>query len=416
MPNAKHKNSTIFLVAFVLTTFLAQGAINGIYPAIAALQHQFSDMSRNAVIMLTTLPTLTCLPTMFLVGWFIKKINVKKTVIVGFIVFFIGGLGPLVNSDNYYWILICRAIYGLGYGIEYSICPTLVIVFFKGRIMNRVMGWGTTFHNVGTTLFALVAAALCAVSTDLVWWVHALMLIPFVLAFFVKDPDKAFIEEEEEEKEEALEEAEEENARTGKKLRIPLACYGIILLVSVITLFFYPMFIYSSLFIDYYQLGTTTEASFLSTVTAIVGAVGAIIVGDLYNKIGNWLVPFGAILLMIGSFWVPFCTNSLTMLFVAAGFISVGFWWLYTAIFMIVPKMVHPALVATVNGYAAGTMNLLAFFAAYVFTFLNFIFGQEGSLTFPFVTAGVFFALVTIGGVIVTIKKGKGGEPAEKSA
>lgn len=404
--NAKPQNSTGFLIVFVLTTFLVQGAINGIYPAIAALQHQFSDMSRNAVIMLTTLPTLTCVPSMYLVGWFIKKINIKKTVIIGFIVFFIGGLGPLVNSNSYYWILICRAIYGLGYGIGYSICPTLVIAFFKGRIMNRVMGWGTTFHNVGTTLFALVAAALCAISTDLVWWVHALMLLPFVLAFFVKDPDKEFLEEEDK----TAQKAEAAESLNGKKPRIPLSCYGIIILVSLITLFFYPLFIYSALFIDQYQLGTTTEASFLSTITAIVGAVGAIVVGDLYNKIGNWLVPFGAVLLMIGSFWVPLCTNSLGMLFVAAGFISIGFWWLYTAIFMIVPKMVHPSLVADVNGYAAGTMNLLAFFAAYVFTFLNKMFGQDNSLTFPFITAGVFFAIVTVGGIIVSFKgRQKGG-------
>ena len=387
-----NKHSKVFLIFLTLTTFLMQGGLNGINPQIAAFAAKFPTLPLTTVMLIATLPILACIPATLGFGFVVSKLRIKGTLILGLLIYILGGISAYLFPDNFYLILVSRAIVGLGYGLIFPMGATLVISLFKPSEQPRMMGFGNTFINIGSMAFALGGAALVSIAFNNIWFVHLIMAIPLVLAFFLDESEATAVSESETE--------------VKAKEKIPGITWFWVIFAGAFMMFFFPVYIFMSSIITSSNMGTTNDASFILSVLAIAAAISAMLFGNVYGALGKKIIPLAMLILAVGSVCIAYA-QSMPMMYVAIVLMGFAFAWVFAGLFIIVAEVTPESLIPTANGYLVTATNTFGFLAVYVLAGLSTLFGKSGDLRFSFVLAAGVFIIMAIG--VILFKPGYTG-------
>lgn len=100
---------------------------------------------------------------------------------------FLGGIIPAFFGDMTF-ILICRAIFGIGYGMVFPLASSLIADLFEGQERDSLMGLKSAVGAVAGVVFQMVGAYLTIIS-----WRHTffsfLLIIPIFLMIVCKLPE-----------------------------------------------------------------------------------------------------------------------------------------------------------------------------------------------------------------------------------
>jgi len=140
-------------------------------PALAGIAKAFPEMSPQSIQMVVTLPSLLLMPSTLVCGALSRKIGKKKLVIIGMLLFGIGGITPAFYGGIIF-ILILRAVFGVGVGFLLPLSQALVVDYFEGHDREVFMGYSASNASIFGIIFTLLGGFLCDI-----YWRYTFLLI-----------------------------------------------------------------------------------------------------------------------------------------------------------------------------------------------------------------------------------------------
>lgn len=152
-----YKKASLLIILTVLSAFFINTIGGLVNPAIAALAVAYPDASLNTIMLVSTLPMLTAIPTNFLAGKIISKIGPKKSLIFGLLIYVLPNIVPAFLRVSFTPILICRAITGIGAGVLFPLTPMLVNAYIEPDRRSTILGYSQSVAQaMGIGLLAAV--------------------------------------------------------------------------------------------------------------------------------------------------------------------------------------------------------------------------------------------------------------------
>lgn len=243
-------------------------------PGMQALAEEFADVPYGIVSMLTTIPNLLSMIISFLLATKIEeKINHRIVLLVSLALFTLGGIGPFFVHD-FTMTMICRIIFGFGYGTIMNQANAVTVRLYKGRTVDRILALGSMAMNGMCMLSIVVGGIVSDIDIRLIWLIYGVGIIPFILVLlFVPEPPH-----EEKKKKQTRGNLNVRIAKQGEAVnKIPAfvflvsICYGLGYMVAKTV-----MVVLSSIMIEE-GIGTAAVAGILLALNRAGGLAGGII-------------------------------------------------------------------------------------------------------------------------------------------
>ena len=375
--------SSMLIVIAVMAVYFSQGATNGIGACIGAFQEYFPDVPFTTIMLLSTIPYFISVPSGLLVGPMVKKLGYKTTLLLALVIFLVGGIVPYFFYDSFGMIIAGRLINGFGFGLLYPLGASLASAYFEPDDAAKVIGYGSIFNSLSTIVFSNLAAILVATKIQNVWFVHLLMLITLAFVLMIPEPPAA--------------EAAAESTRQGGASShggLNAGSWFYICQLGLMTLFFFTLFLYASPLVTSAGYGNSTEAGYVITANTLCGMLCGATFGKVYAKFGEKTVVRASICVLIG-FSLIFFAKNITMMYIGSFISAPGFFWVLSASFAGIARVTPAESIPTANGIATVALNLFAFIATYVHSWLAGLFGMD-PYRFPFIAGIVFYAVLMV--------------------
>ncbi|WP_317981142.1 MFS transporter [Paenibacillus glycanilyticus] len=169
-----------FIISLLSLSLAANLAPMLAAPAVKLLAVEFPDTSLTFIQLIVTLSSLFILPTLTIVGFLSKKFAKKDLLIFGLILYLIGGVIPAFLNDVT-WILVFRAILGLGIGFIIPIQNTIVAEYFEGNDRFRFNGYISSVSGIGGAVFISLGGILATLGWRGVFFTYSYALIILIL-------------------------------------------------------------------------------------------------------------------------------------------------------------------------------------------------------------------------------------------
>ncbi|MBO0458169.1 MFS transporter [Enterococcus hulanensis] len=387
----KQKNSKNGLLKLtILSISLMISAASAISVTLPMIKNQFPDISAATVESLVTIPSFSMMIFILLSSLIIKTIGRKKTVVLGLVLAFIGGVIPAFVT-NFQLIFLSRLILGAGTGIYNSLAISLIGDHFEGETQQKMLGYQTAFSTLGTSFVTFLAGILVSYSWHYSYLVYFFTLPVVVMVTLFLPQDKK-------------ESVKEDNVPKGKQTVNSLVIFSCVMMFLFFVL---VMNIYtktSTLIVDENYanqgfLGTTL------TIGSLIGAVG----GFLYSHIKNLFKGFTPVLALcavaIAYFLVPHAGNMTVLtIILTIGFLVVSLFipYMYDILLPGAPENSSNLAVSL----AMVSCNLGSFFSPYIIQALGSLVGNTTS-AFSFTIGGIIFAGMAVVFLLINVTKSK---------
>lgn len=353
----------------ILSIFFFSGAGMYLTPAIVVFQNAFPSIAMSTIMMVITLPSLVSMPVMLLIGGVVgKKISYKMTCLLGTIFIIIGGVLPYFINSSWIFILVCRAILGVGAGF-YGIRNALLIKSVSIEKQAASIGYGMVIATLGGAIIQPLAGALAI--SKIGWRAPFLInLIPVIIIllilFGLKEPEKDVIEE---------------NIKDGKaydnaKLGWKIIFYTILQLLATVSLF--PLLSGMAIFIEAYGLGSAATAGMVISAYTIGGAVSNMILAQILKIFKRFTISFTAVLVILGQaicLYIP----SIATAFIGAIIAGFAFMIITGGLQVYNAQVAPPSKVALGSTMILAFLQLAVFLSSYYIDGCNAVFKMKGS-------------------------------------
>lgn len=135
------KIMTRFAILILSVFTVSAGATAATIPL---MMKSFPNISSTTIELLMTIPSLGIIVFTPISNWVADLISVKKTIMTGLILIFIGGIVPAVTL-NFPLIFASRIILGLGTGLLMSFSQSLIIQLYQGREQQKCLDYQVYF-------------------------------------------------------------------------------------------------------------------------------------------------------------------------------------------------------------------------------------------------------------------------------
>ena len=116
-------------------------------PLLGDMNHIFPHAPDLEIQMLTTIPSLLCIPFILFGGQLASKYNNLKLLNLGCIIFFLSGL--LMLFVNQLWqLVLLSAIMGAGSGITLPLSTSFIAQLFTGGERTKQFGYTSAVSNI----------------------------------------------------------------------------------------------------------------------------------------------------------------------------------------------------------------------------------------------------------------------------
>lgn len=280
-------------------------------PAVKLLQADFPHVSGLLLQWVVTLSSLFILPTLFLAGYLSKRISKKSILILGLVIYLIGGIGPaFMNSIT--WILVFRAILGLGIGFVAPTYNAVIAENTQGTERSHMNGLVTAVNGIGGAIFLSVGGFIAAYGWRSVFLCYAYALVILLMVIFLIPKNKTL----------PLQKPTEPAAGSGTAAPLPRSFYGLVLGSGLHVMLFYVLPTTLSLYLAETHLGGTSTVGILMALSLLSVFAAGLSVTGLTHRIPNAVVPLALALYAAGFLMESMATN---LVVAALSILMIGF-------------------------------------------------------------------------------------------
>lgn len=327
-------------------TILGSTAVS---PALSGIKSAFPQMSDAWIQMILTLPTLLIIPSCLMCRYAISRMGQKRVLIMGIIIYLIGGLGAGLAPD-FATLLIMRGILGAGCGFITPMAQNLISSNFSGEVKTRLTSYSASASYLMGIIASFLVGNLVAVNWRLAFLVYFVALVVMILnIIYLPDdrphektasvPEKAAGNaggkahndgmETQEEAQKAVRNAAQ--SVSGKnRINVPA-------LITMIAMFgingaFYTFSASISLFMRGDSIGNESSSGIVVSSFMICGFVVGLIVPKIRKLINGYTMALGC-LMMGGGYLILSSAHTMGVLMLAAALVGGSYSILYSGIF-----------------------------------------------------------------------------------
>lgn len=181
------KQYGVLVKASVLGGIMLQYTMSIATPALGAISKAMPDVSPELIKQISTLPNLCMIIFAFACGQLTKKFTTKKVLYVAIVFLFVGGIIPAFYGDIYA-ILVCRLIFGVGYGLIMPLASAFIIELFIGNERDAMMGFKSATGAAAGVIYQTLSGYLAAVDWRYSFLCY-LLIIPIAILMVIKLPE-----------------------------------------------------------------------------------------------------------------------------------------------------------------------------------------------------------------------------------
>lgn len=298
----------ISLLASSLLTIMAGAAVA---PGLGEIAQAFPGESQTMIKLILSVPPLFIVPFSILSGILSSRISKKKLLLVGLVVYIIGGFGAAF-IDSLVPLLVFRAVLGAGTGIILPLSTGLIADFYQGGERMKMLGYSFSANNLGAIIGNLGAGMLALINWHYVFYVYLIAILVLVLvALFIKDIPSP-----------------EKQAEAHNKTALSGPVYGWSIAAFLFMLAFYAIVTNISLLIYSRNIGDSSFAGIFFAINAVSMFAGGLSLKAASQYLKR-LLPFCSLLMMaVGYSGLGICYSKtiLILSIIIAGF---GSGWAY---------------------------------------------------------------------------------------
>lgn len=262
--------------------------------AVSGMVAAFPQYSKDAVLLLLTLPNLTGIAGIVAEPALERCFTRRQLSLTALTVFFATGILSFGFHDNLPFLIGASALMGAAYGMQSTLFPLLVSGCFEGEERNRVMGMATGMLQIGRVVATLVGGVLADLQWYYVYILFLLVLVPMVAGCLFLPKQMPYAA------------AQQQSGQKGwynlpQMVRLSAVGFAFAALYYVVNT-------HASLYIEGYQLGSASD-------TGVITAVGSVIAGIIstlfawiqkYTRNFTMAVALGVMgaFYLVGSVWV----------------------------------------------------------------------------------------------------------------
>ncbi|WDV44484.1 MFS transporter [Clostridiaceae bacterium M8S5] len=172
------KNTACIAILSISFLIIITGAL--VSPALGSIKEYFPLASTYNIKLLVTLPSMLIIPASLASGKLSSKINKKKLVVIGLILYIIGGAcGAFVSTLSQ--LLLVRGIIGVGMGILLPLIGSLISDIYKGKAKVKMLGYSNASSNLGGILGTYFSGKLALIGWRYIFLLYLVAVISFTL-------------------------------------------------------------------------------------------------------------------------------------------------------------------------------------------------------------------------------------------
>lgn len=290
------KTGKMAILALGFITLMATAAMA---PSLTSIQKYFSGASPLLIKLIITLPALVCIPISLLNGKAVKIISKKNLIIIGLIVFAIGGLASSI-VNNIYLLLFTRFVLGFGLGITAPMSLVLIGDYFEGIERDKFMGYSTAISNIGAILATLLVGSLSSINWRLSFLIYAFVIVVLIIVILFLPNDKHHELED-------LEEQAIKNIKVEVKLDKAVFKYAAIAALGLIA--FYALPTNMAFLVKARGFGSDALAANLVSLATLSSLISSLFFAKIVKKTGKHYSIIIFVAMAIGFFLLGLSEN-----------------------------------------------------------------------------------------------------------
>ncbi|MFH0753803.1 MAG: MFS transporter [Candidatus Omnitrophota bacterium] len=176
-------NKTLIRISILSISLLTVMASAAISPALAKIAQAFPGTNPTLIKLVLTLPSLLIIPFSLLAGWLATRMKRKYILLIGLVIYFIGGVGGGF-ARNMTQLLIIRGLFGIGVGLIIPLSISLIADFYEKEERAKMMGLSGSVSHFGGVIFLLVSGWLACMSWRYAFAVYGLSALIMLTVLF----------------------------------------------------------------------------------------------------------------------------------------------------------------------------------------------------------------------------------------
>lgn len=274
------------IISISMATVMAGAAIS---PALGVIAESFPQASPTMIKMILTAPAIMIIPFTFFTSYLTTKLPKRTIVIMGLVIYLIGGVGPQFMPSIEALILF-RLVLGAGVGLLMPLSESLIYDYYRGEERTQMMGYNTAFSNFGGIITMLLAGWLATFGWRQPFNVYFLGLLIFVLVFFFLPKGEI-----------------RKPPQSELKLKIPPAVYGYSLAMGVLMLAYYSVSTNMALYLGENNLGGPGITGIVVSLLTVGGMITSLYLLQIKLTLKKLIIP-----VMLFAMGIAFLFLSLT--------------------------------------------------------------------------------------------------------
>ncbi len=290
------------IIAISMATVMAGAAIS---PALGVIAKAFPDASPTLIKLILTVPSLMIIPFSFVASYLTTKITKRLIVLIGLVIYMIGGIGPQFVS-TIELVIAFRLLLGVGVGLLMPLADSLINDYFIGRERTKMMGLNSAFSNFGGIVTMLFAGWLATLSWRAPFNVYLLGVIIFILVYLYLPKGEI-----------------QKPPKSEGKVKIPGKVYMYGFAMGGIMLAYYSVSTNMALFLEQNNLGGAAIAGTVVAFATVGGMITSLLLVQIELTLKKYIIPVMLFSMGIAFLALTF-TNSITLVIISVTLIGFG--------------------------------------------------------------------------------------------
>lgn len=376
----------------IFSIMVLQFTLSIITPGLGAIAAGLPDVRVELIQMIQSIQGLVMIPAALLAGVLDRYITKRKIIFMAMACIIIGGLAPAFGGGIYF-ILVCRAIFGIGYGLVFPMAFAVIDGLFAGKQRDDMVGYENAAGAFAGILFQFLGGILAAMAWRFVFLGY-LVAIPFALLIIWKLPEPP--------RKKAAGTGEEINktafAAGLKGKTLALSLLNIINWVMLFTFMTTIAIVYADEAIEPAQAGYTLM------VFTFCAFLAGIVYGKVRLAISNYTLPL-ALGLMGSGLMICLLSPCLTMFYTAAVIFGFGFGFYTPEINVLIMNTAAPEASTLSNCLFVASTGVGQFLSPMVLSVLLTILNLPEVRSGWLVAGTVLIVICVLTAIVVTVRK-----------
>lgn len=372
------------LLSISLLTILTGAAIA---PGLGYIARAFPESSPTTIKLVLTLPSIFIMVSSLLTGRLTMIMSKRVLLAIGLLLYLVGGVSGGF-SLGIPFLLVSRAVLGIGVGILTPLSTSLITDFFHDEERAKMLGYATATRNFSGILATPLVGMLAASNWRMVFGVYSLSILVLALTMMV-------IPEPEMEAEHSSRAVKHAAQKTLPWQVFMMAGFMFLQRIS-----FYLIPTSMAIFLEQQELGGSETAGLMISALTLSSFFFGLNYARLRHLEGRWMmaISLGA---MCAGYVVLSQAQSVAMVVLAMALVGVGQGQINPMIMFKTSQYVGPLLSALAISIV-GSMQFAGQFASpFVFNLLGRVLGDDSIRASFWVNGAVLGAAVAISAVSI---------------